>query len=113
MKTLGLAMALCLCGVLSAGAQTAAETPGKKSVHETAPGTTAWQEYDAVATLLNRRATSTGWLSSLKGRDGLMLLLQAHGLPPGWHAFSSPPEAGKCEAPSFQSAGGHDHPGKG
>ena len=112
MKTLGLVMALCLCGVLSAGAQTAAETPGKNSVHETVPGTTAWEKYDAVATLLNPQGEKTGRVIVVEGADGLMLLLQAHGLPPGWHAFHLH-QSGKCEAPSFESAGGHYHPGKG
>ena len=112
MKTLGLAMALCLCGVLSAGAQTAAEKPGKNSAHETVPGTTAWEEYDAVATLLNPQGEKTGRVIVVEAADGLMLLLQAHDLTPGWHAFHLH-QSGKCDAPSFESAGGHYHPGKG
>ena len=112
MKTLGLAMALCLCGMLSAGAQTAAEKPGKKGAHETVPGTTAWEEYDAMATLLNPQGEETGRVMVVEAAHGLLLLLQAHGLPPGWHAFHLH-QSGKCEAPSFESAGGHYHPGKG
>ena len=112
MKTLGLAMALCLCGVLYAGAQTAAQTPEKKSVHETATGVTPWQEYDAVATLLNPQGKETGKVIVVEAADGLLLMLQAHNLPLGWHAFHLH-QRGKCEAPSFESAGGHYHPGKG
>ena len=112
MKTFGLAMALCLCGVLSAGAQTAAETPGKKSVHETAPGAVAWEEYDAVATLLNPQGEEIGKVIVVEAADGLLLRLQAHGLKPGGHAFHLH-QRGKCETPSFESAGGHYHPGKG
>ena len=112
MRTFGLAMALCLCGVLSAGAQTAAETPGKKSAHETAPGAVAWEEYDAVAILLNPQGEKIGKVIVVEAADGLLLRLQAHGLKPGWHAFHLH-QSGKCEAPSFESAGGHYHPGMG
>jgi superoxide dismutase, Cu-Zn family len=112
MKTLGLAMALCLCGMLSAGAQTAAQTPEKKSVHETAPGATPWQEYDAVAMLLNPQGKKTGKVIVVEAAHGLMLMLQSHGLMPGWHAFHLH-QSGKCDAPSFESAGAHYHPGKG
>jgi Cu-Zn family superoxide dismutase len=75
-------------------------------------GTTAWEEYDAVATLLNPQGEKTGRVIVIEAADGLLLLLQAHGLPPGWHAFHLH-QSGKCDAPSFESAGGHYHPGKG
>src|SRR5688500_14204892 len=112
MKTLGLALALCLCGVLSAGAQTAAQTPEKKSVHKTVPGTAAWEEYDAVATLLNPQGQEIGKVIVVEAADGLLLRLQAHGLKPGWNAFRLH-QSGKCDAPSFESAGGPYHPGQG
>jgi superoxide dismutase, Cu-Zn family len=101
MKTLGLAMALCLCGILSAGAQT----------RDTVPGAAAWEEYDAVASLVNPQGEETGQVIVVEAADGLLLRLQAHGLPPGWHAFHLH-QSGKCEAPSFESAGDHYEPEK-
>jgi Cu-Zn family superoxide dismutase len=101
MKTLGLAMALCLCGMLSAGAQT----------HDTVPGAAAWEEYDAVATLLNPQGEEIGQVIVVEAATGLLLRLQAHGLPPGWHAFHLH-QSGQCETPSFELAGDHYHPEK-
>jgi superoxide dismutase, Cu-Zn family len=101
MKTLGLAMALCLCGMLSAGAQT----------HGTAPGAAAWEKYDAMASLVNPQGEEIGQVIVVEAADGLLLRLQAHDLPPGWHAFHLH-QSGQCEAPSFKSAGDHYQPEK-
>lgn len=40
---------------------------------------------------------------------GVLILLQGQDLPPGEHAFHIH-ETGRCEAPTFQSAGGHYAP---
>ena len=40
---------------------------------------------------------------------GVVVELKAEGLPPGMHGFHFH-ETGKCEAPTFESAGGHFNP---
>lgn len=41
--------------------------------------------------------------------EGVVIKLEASDLPPGTHGFHIH-EAGKCEAPTFESAGGHFNP---
>lgn len=53
------------------------------------------------------RAVGTAFLSP--DPDGVRIVLDLHGLPPGPHGFHVH-EAAKCEGPKFTTAGGHFNP---
>jgi Cu-Zn family superoxide dismutase len=74
----------------------------------------------AAATLPSQAQTARAALQTAEGKNagtvtltqtphGVLLSLAVKGLPAGEHAFHIH-EVGKCEAPSFTSAGGHFNP---
>ena len=63
----------------------------------------------AVAMLQTADGRSLGQVKVVQDANGLNLTLDASGLPPGNHGVHIH-SVGKCDAPSFESAGGHWNP---
>ena len=65
----------------------------------------------AKATLKNADGKEVGSAALTPTPAGVLIKLSVKGLPPGEHAFHVH-ETGKCDAPSFESAGAHYAPMK-
>jgi len=70
------------------------------------------QSADELATAILRDANGkgVGEVSIMQTQGGVLLKLSARGIPPGEHAFHIH-AVGKCDAPSFETAGPHFNPG--
>jgi len=63
----------------------------------------------AVADLRTADGAAAGQATAASRNGGVMLTLQVEGLPPGPHGVHVH-MTGKCDAPKFESAGGHWNP---
>ena len=63
----------------------------------------------ARAELKNAQGSTVGTVSLRETKDGLLIIVNAKGLPEGLHAVHIH-AVGKCEPPDFASAGGHFNP---
>jgi Cu-Zn family superoxide dismutase len=63
----------------------------------------------AVAELTDSSGQRVGEATLTKVGTGIQVQFTGHDLPPGIHGFHIH-ETGKCDAPSFESAGGHFNP---
>ncbi|MBA4751541.1 MAG: superoxide dismutase family protein [Sphingopyxis sp.] len=63
----------------------------------------------AIADLKTANGAAAGKAAAATMRGGVMLTLQVEGLPPGQHGVHVH-MTGKCDAPKFESAGGHWNP---
>ena len=63
----------------------------------------------AIAAMKDAEGNSVGTVAFEQGAQGTVVHARLTGLEPGTHAFHVH-ETGKCEAPDFQSAGGHYNP---
>lgn len=63
----------------------------------------------AMAELMNGEGQTVGTAELEQTDAGVLIHLEASGLEPGTHGFHIH-ETGKCEAPKFESAGGHFNP---
>lgn len=59
--------------------------------------------------LVNTAGKAIGKAVIMQAAHGVLIHLEASGLPPGWHALHVH-EFGACEAPDFDSSGGHFNP---
>jgi len=59
--------------------------------------------------MIDREGIDIGTATFKEGEGGVYIHLQAHHLPEGLHGFHIH-EVGLCEAPDFESAGGHFNP---
>lgn len=70
----------------------------------------AEEYYDSVhAVLINREGDRVGLATFTETSDGVQVEVDGWSLPPGVHGLHIH-EYGSCEAPSFDSAGGHYNP---
>lgn len=65
-----------------------------------------------TAPLKDGKGQTVGTVTLTEAPNGVLLRIEAQGLPPGWHGMHFH-EKGTCEAPDFKSAGGHVHMGSG
>lgn len=63
----------------------------------------------ARADIKNAEGKTVGTASLRETKDGLLIIVDAKGLPEGLHAVHIH-AVGKCESPAFTSAGGHFNP---
>jgi Cu-Zn family superoxide dismutase len=63
----------------------------------------------ARADVKNAQGNTVGTASLRETKEGLLIIVNANGLPEGLHAVHIH-AVGKCEAPGFTSAGGHFNP---
>ena len=63
----------------------------------------------ARADIKNGQGKSVGTASLRETKDGVLIIINAKGLPQGLHAVHIH-SVGKCEGPAFTSAGGHFNP---
>jgi Cu-Zn family superoxide dismutase len=63
----------------------------------------------AGADIKNAQGNTVGTASLRETKNGLLIIVDAKGLPPGLHAVHIH-AVGKCESPAFTSAGGHFNP---
>lgn len=63
----------------------------------------------AHARFIDARGDEVGRAVLIPQRDGVLVRAELHGLPPGTHGFHLH-AIGRCDAPQFESAGGHFNP---
>lgn len=73
---------------------------------ETVPGATPTR---AVATLITAEGKEAGTVTLIPAGEGMRLAVQVKGLTPGEHGIHIH-TIGKCDAPTFETAGGHWNP---
>ena len=66
----------------------------------------ATSPHPARAELIDSSGEKVGTVSFTPGGGTVGVVVDVHGLPPGWHGFHVH-DAGSCVRPSFTSAGGH------
>jgi Cu-Zn family superoxide dismutase len=62
-----------------------------------------------TVTLIDAQNKPVGTAVLTQTAHGVLIAVDLHGLKPGMHAIHVH-ETGKCEPPSFKTAGGHDNP---
>ena len=65
-----------------------------------------------TAPLKDGKGQTVGTVTLTEAPNGVLLRVEAQGLPPGWHGMHFH-EKGACQGPKFESAGGHVHMGPG
>lgn len=102
-----LTLALAGCGSPEPADEAAQEAPPATTVDPAGVATAAAR---AVAMLRTADGAAAGSATATAGADGqVMVALSVQGLPPGQHGVHVH-MTGRCDAPTFESAGGHWNP---
>lgn len=104
---IGLAGGLAACGAPETSSQNDAAEPAQ--VNGTAVDPVAVGAARGVATLRTAQGAPAGTATATAGDGGIMLALRLEGLPPGQHGVHVH-MTGRCDGPSFESAGSHWNP---
>lgn len=78
-------------------------------ISDKAQSVTAEQTKEAIAIIKDKKGQDVGTVSFLEVEDGVKLTVDVKNLSPGGKAIHIH-NVGKCEAPNFESAGGHYNP---
>jgi|GEM_PF-5228073 Cu/Zn superoxide dismutase len=70
------------------------------------------QELKAYAELINQKGDKIGTAEFVQTNSGVLIKLEAKGLPPNAELALHIHEVGKCDPPDFMSAKGHFNPFK-
>jgi len=81
----------------------------ESDMNEEAIETRADAEESTVVSLMNQDEVDVGQAVLKQTKKGVEITVKASHLPPGEHGFHFH-EKGSCEAPTFESAGGHFNP---
>lgn len=103
---------LLMAGLAACGSPEPTDTPEPAAGETTdADQLTAGDEEmnSAIANLQTAEGEAAGRVTARESGDGIMISLNAEGMPPGQHGVHVH-MTGTCEAPSFESAGGHWNP---
>ena len=74
-----------------------------------AAGATAQEARTATATLANANGETVGTVTVHGAPNGVIIVAELAGIPAGTYAFHVH-ETGACDAPTFETAGGHFNP---
>lgn len=88
--------------------ENAAATPADNAGTADASGAEASSQ-GALATLQTAQGAAAGSATATTSKAGVMISLNVEGLPPGQHG-AHVHLVGRCDAPTFESAGGHWNP---
>lgn len=108
MRKITIPVAILTIGLAACGSPDTAEEP----VDGTAIGTAAPEAeapMQAVAMLQTAEGEAAGTATASESGENIQISLQVEGLPPGEHGVHVH-TTGSCEAPTFESAGGHWNP---
>ncbi len=95
--------------IIAIGSGTSGFGAAASAAQDGPPQTGPVQEQPARAVFRDPEGRAIGTASLVGGPNGVLIIVNVEGLPPGLHGFHIH-ETGRCEAPSFQSAGGHFNP---
>lgn len=103
-----LGFVLASCGSPGTQDQSGANSTGGNDAR-TAASTTNAAPQRAVATLQTAQGAAAGSATASSADGGVQIALNVEGLPPGPHG-AHVHMTGRCDAPTFESAGGHWNP---
>lgn len=112
-KILGLAAVPLIIGISGCGSNEEPSAPDDEMAAtmegEAMPGEVPGGNQVAMANLQTAQGAEAGTATITSPGEGLSLSLRVQGLPPGEHGAHIH-QTGSCEAPTFESAGGHWNP---
>lgn len=100
---------LCVVMMLVGCGQNPPDPQMDESVQDTKGVETSAQQETVEVEFIDREGVSIGIATLKEAAEGVQITVNAHHLPEGVHGFHIH-ERGLCEAPTFESAGGHFNP---
>jgi len=97
---------LAACQPASTSTETTVTTPGETAATASPATVRAPVGATARASLADGTGAAAGTASFRQGPTGVLMRIEATGLPPGWHGLHLH-GVGQCEGPKFESAGSH------
>lgn len=109
MKKLLLFVVLSVGLIFTAGCQQDLKKPQMSESDESVQEVSSEGKEKIEVNLMNKEGIPVGTAQLEEVKEGVQISVEAHHLPEGAHGFHIH-EKGICEAPSFESAGGHFNP---